>query len=98
MARAYIDAVRRGDGEVTYPPSFALLGRVHALAPATTMWAMGVASRLVAKSGDSTATVRGGEIDSQIDEGWWRWLTTLGYSAADDLHQRPGPASVPEPD
>ncbi len=97
-ARAYIDAVRRGDGEVTYPPIFALLGRVHGVAPATTMWAMGIASRLIAKSGDGTGTVRGSEVDPKVDEGWWRWLTAYGDRAADDLQQRPGPVSVPEPD
>jgi NAD(P)-dependent dehydrogenase (short-subunit alcohol dehydrogenase family) len=97
-ARAYVDAVRRGDGEVTYPPIFALLGRIHGIAPATTMWAMGIASQLIAKSGDGTETVRGGKIDPKVDDGWWRWLTTYGDRAADDLHQRPGPVSVPDPD
>jgi NAD(P)-dependent dehydrogenase (short-subunit alcohol dehydrogenase family) len=97
-ARAYVGAVRRGDGEVTYPPIFGLVGRLHGLAPATTMWAMGIASRLIAKSGDGHETVRGSAIDPKVDEGWWRWLTTYGDRAADDLQQRPGPVSVPEPD
>lgn len=97
-ARAYVAAVRRGDGEVTYPPIFGLVGRVHGLAPATTMWAMGIASRLIAKRGEGTETVRGSAIDPKIDERWWRLLTAFGRRAEQDLNQRPGPASVPEPD
>ncbi len=97
-ARAYVGAIRRGDGEVTYSPIFGLVGRLHGLAPATTMWAMGVASRLVAKSGDGTETVRGTAIDPKVDEGWWRMLTAFGRRAERDLNQRPGPISVPEPD
>ncbi len=97
-AGAYIGAVRRGDGEVTYPPIFGLLGRVHGVAPAATMWAMGIASRLIAKSGDGTETVRGSRIDPKVDEGWWRVLTTLGRRAEDDLNQRPGSVSAPDPD
>lgn len=62
------------------------------------MWAMSIASRLIAKSGDGTGTVRGTAIDPKVDEEWWRWLTTFGDRAADDLNQRPGPVSVPEPD
>jgi NAD(P)-dependent dehydrogenase (short-subunit alcohol dehydrogenase family) len=97
-ARAYVGAVRRGDAEIVYPPIFGLVARLHGVAPATSMWAMGVADRLIAQSGDATETVRGSEIDPTIDTGWWRWLTTLGRRAARDLQERPGPVSVPEPD
>lgn len=97
-ARAYVSAVRRGDAEVLYPPIYGLVARLHGIAPATTMWAMGIADRLVARSGDDTETVRGSDIDPKVDHGWWRWLTTLGRRAARDLHERPGPVSVPEPD
>jgi NAD(P)-dependent dehydrogenase (short-subunit alcohol dehydrogenase family) len=97
-ARAYVSAVRRGDAEVLYPPIYGLVARAHGVAPATTMWAMSVADRLVAESGDGTETVRGSTIDPSVNSGWWRWLTTLGRRAGRDLHERPGPVSVPEPD
>mgnify|MGYP000123811852 CR=1 FL=1 len=97
-ARAYVSAVRRGDAEVIYPPIYGLVARAHGIAPATTMWAMGIADRLVAESGDGTGTVRGSAIDPEVNRGWWRWLTTLGRRAGRDLRARPGPVSVPEPD
>jgi NAD(P)-dependent dehydrogenase (short-subunit alcohol dehydrogenase family) len=97
-ARAYVRAVRRGDAEVIYPPVYALVSRLHGAAPATTMWALSLADRLIPSSGDGTGTRRGMEIDRRVESGLWRWLTTLGRRAARDYRQHPGPRGVPEPD
>jgi NAD(P)-dependent dehydrogenase (short-subunit alcohol dehydrogenase family) len=97
-ARAYVRAVRRGDAEVVYPPIYGLVSRLHGAAPATTMWAMGLADRLVAPSGEGKGTARGMELDRAAPAGWWDWLTTLGRRAAHDFRQYPGPSGVAEPD
>ena len=97
-ARAYVRAIRRGDAEIIYPPLYSLVSRLHGAAPATTVWAMGLADRLISTSGEGDETVRGMEIDREIESRPWRWLTTLGRKAANTHRQYPGPTSVPDPD
>lgn len=97
-ARAYVRAIKRGEAECIQPPQFALVSRIHGLAPATTTRLLSLADRLVPTSGEGDETVRGMEIDQQIESRPWRALTTLGRKAADTFRQRPGPTSVPDPD
>lgn len=90
-AKAYVRAIRRGDATFTFPPQYALLERIHGLAPATTMFAMNIANRLLPKTGDDTMTVRGEEVDEHLpDDGTWRAMTTLGRDAAADVQHKPG--------
>lgn len=88
-ARRFVRAIRRGEAEVIYPPQYALVARVHGVAPGLVMKAMMLADRLMAPSGEGTTTVPGTELDPRIDSQGWRWLTTLGRRAGRDLHQRP---------
>lgn len=97
-ARAYVRAIKRGDAEVLYPPIYNLVSRVHGLAPATTSWAMSVVDRLIATSGEGDKTVRGREIDEQVDSQAFRAATKLGRDASREYRQHPGPTSVPDPD
>jgi len=98
-ARAYVRAIRRGAGEVTYPPQYGLIQRLHGLAPATTTRVLALADRLLPATGGGTGTEPGMEIEDRIQPGpAWRALTTLGRRAAARLRERPGPVSVPNPD
>ncbi|HEV2073663.1 MAG TPA: SDR family NAD(P)-dependent oxidoreductase [Thermomicrobiales bacterium] len=91
-ARAYIRAIKRGDAYVMYPPQYNLIARIHGVAPATTMAAMGLADRLMPKTGGDTGTVPGASIDSRLGSGGiWRTLTTLGRKAASRMQPEPGP-------
>jgi NAD(P)-dependent dehydrogenase (short-subunit alcohol dehydrogenase family) len=89
-ARAYVRAIRRGDAYVMYPPQYNLVARIHGLAPATTMAAMGFADRLLPKTAGSRETVKGESIDTDLPPGGlWRMLTTSGRQAIARM-QRPG--------
>lgn len=89
-ARAYIRAIRRGDALVMYPPQYDLIARLHGLAPATTMAAMGIADRLLPKTSGSQETVTGESIDTdQSPGGVWRMLTGLGRQAAHRMQMKP---------
>lgn len=92
-ARAYIRAIKRGDAYVMYPPHYNLIARIHGMAPATTMAAMGLADRLLPKTAGDTGTVSGASIDARLEpKGIWWMLTTLGRKAASWMQPRPGPA------
>lgn len=98
-ARAFVRAIRRGEGEYIYPPQYGLVARLHGLAPATTAAVMGVADRLLPKTEGGTDTAPGREIDARIEKpAIWRALTVLGRRAVRSLQERPGPTSVPDPD
>jgi len=89
-ARAYIRAIRRGDALVMYPPQYDLISRIHGLAPATTMAAMGIADRLLPKTAGSRETVTGESIDAdQPSGGLWRTLTALGRQAEYRMQSQP---------
>jgi NAD(P)-dependent dehydrogenase (short-subunit alcohol dehydrogenase family) len=89
-ARAYVRAIRRGDAYVMYPPQYNLVARIHGLAPATTMAAMGLADRLLPKTVGSRETVKGESIDTDLPPGGlWRMLTASGRQAIARM-QRPG--------
>ena len=93
-AKSYTRAIKRGDATFTFPPQYAVLERIHGLAPATTMFAMNIANRLLPKTGDDTTTVEGEEIDEHLPgEGPWRTMTTLGRSIAADVQHEPNGSS-----
>jgi NAD(P)-dependent dehydrogenase (short-subunit alcohol dehydrogenase family) len=90
-AHQFVRAIKRGDGYFIYPPQYNLIARIHGLAPATTMAAMGLAARLMPETGDETRNVRGETIDDRLEStGVWRTLTTLGRRAAGRMQLRPG--------
>lgn len=97
-ARAYVRAIRRGAAEVIYPPVFSLVSRIHGVAPATTMWALGLADRLIAGSGEGRETVPGRVIDEHVESQVFRIATKLGRDASHEYRQHPGPTTVPDPD
>ncbi|HEV2128824.1 MAG TPA: SDR family NAD(P)-dependent oxidoreductase [Thermomicrobiales bacterium] len=97
-ARTYVRAIRRGQAEIIYPPQYALVARLHGIAPATVARLLGVADRLIAPSGGGETTERGMAIDERVESRPWRWLTALGRRGAERLYQQPGPTDVPEPD
>lgn len=92
-ARAFVGAVKRGDAIIIYPPQYSLVARIHGVAPAATMAAMGIANRLLPDTGPSTEQVSGESIDDrQPSGGAWRMLTALGREAARKMQLRPGAA------
>lgn len=94
-ARAFVDAIRRGDAIIIYPPQYSLLARIHGLAPAATMAAMGIADRLLPETGEHTGQVPGETIDDQQPSGGvWRALTTMGREAARKMQPRPDAANA----
>jgi hypothetical protein len=66
-AHQFVRAIKRGDGYFIYPPQYNLIARIHGLAPATTMAAMGLAARLMPETGDETRNVRGETIDDRLE-------------------------------
>lgn len=97
-ARSFVRAIRRGAVEHTYPPQFALVSRLHGVAPSLTVRALSAVDRLLPASGEGDATVRGAEIDPLMDSSIWRRLTVLGRKAVETYRERPGPVSVPDPE
>jgi hypothetical protein len=94
-ARAFVGAIKRGDALIIYPPQYSLIARIHGLAPAATMAAMGIADRLMPDTGDHTGRMAGEKIDDQqASEGVWRLLTTLGREAARRMQLKPGAANA----
>jgi NAD(P)-dependent dehydrogenase (short-subunit alcohol dehydrogenase family) len=90
-AHQFVRAIKRGDAYFIYPPQYNLIARIHGMAPATTMAAMGLAARLMPETGDEKTNVKGETIDDrQKPTGVWRVLTTLGRKAADRMQLRPG--------
>lgn len=86
VARAFVKAIKRGDVERVYPPQYDLVARIHGLMPSTTIRALGLADRILPKTGDSKETVYGASIDEQIPQkGMWRTLTHLGKRATERL-------------
>lgn len=98
-ARAFVRAIRRGEGEYIYPPQYGVIARLHGLAPATTAAVLGFADRLLPKTEGGQETTPGREIEARLEPGAiWQALTVLGRSAVRSLQARPGPASVDDPD
>lgn len=94
-ARAFVGAIKRGDAIIIYPPQYSLVARIHGVAPAATMAAMGIANRLLPDTGPSTEQVVGESIDNrQPSGGAWRMLTALGREAARKMQLRPGAAQA----
>jgi NAD(P)-dependent dehydrogenase (short-subunit alcohol dehydrogenase family) len=90
-AHQYVRAIKRGDAYFIYPPQYSLIAKIHGIAPATTIAAMGLAARLMPETGDEKRNVTGETIDDRMEStGVWRVLTTLGRKAADRMQLRPG--------
>lgn len=88
-ARAYVRAVRRGDAEVVYPPQYAVVSRLHGVAPATTMRVMSWADRILPATGGPEGIEAGMTIEDRTRPGGvWRALTVLGRKAAKRLNER----------
>lgn len=83
-ARLMVDAVLAGKPTVVLTWLAKIGARVHALAPATTVRAMGVAQRLLpqAPPGGPTGSVPGSVPESQLTSKLWGTLTKLGQRAA----------------
>lgn len=89
-ARAFIGAIRRGDAMIIYPPQYSLLARLHGLAPAATMAAMGIADRLMPDTGPQAQQVLGEDIDDQMPpDNAWGALTAMGREAARKMQHQP---------
>ncbi len=70
-ARIVVNAIRRGKHEVTFPWPFALVSRLHGLAPSTTIRLMQIAETLLpdrpTPPGESATTERGEPIEDRSD-------------------------------
>ena len=97
-ARVFVRAIRRGAAECIYPLQFSLVARAHGLAPAATARVLALVDRLLPESGGDQETTSGMAIDAHIHSRGWRLLTTLGRRSVQEFRERPGPASVPDPD
>ena len=86
-ARQIVNAVRRGDAEITLTPQAKLLALANGIAPALTAEIMAIANRLLpGPNGDSQQRYRGKDSESAVSDSV---LTRAGRSAAKDLHQYP---------
>lgn len=94
-AEAYVRAIKRGMAEYTYPPQFGLVTRIHGVAPATTMWALSLADRLLPKSGEGTETERGASLEGSMNSRAWHAATAPGRKGAEDHLQHASRMSDP---
>lgn len=86
-ARRVVNAIRRGDAEITLTPQAKLLAVVNGVAPALTAEVMAVANRLLpSPNGESQQRFLGKDSESQVSQSV---LTTAGRKAARKLHQLP---------
>jgi NAD(P)-dependent dehydrogenase (short-subunit alcohol dehydrogenase family) len=85
-ARRIVEAVRRGEPEVTLGLHAKLLARANGLAPGLTAEALGLVARVLPDVDGPTDKVRGDEIDSPVDDSA---LTALGREAAAEFNQQP---------
>jgi len=90
VARAIVQGVLAGKPRVSLHPMTHVGTRVHGLAPATTVRALGVVGRLLPKGhpGPSGPTVSGRQAAAQLSSRVVTGLTTLGSRAARRLNQR----------
>jgi len=90
-ARIIVEAIRRGKHEVTFPWMFALVSRLHGLAPGTTVRLMQIAEALLPNRspspGETVATERGEPIEERSDSRRLRVVTRLGRDAETDFNQ-----------
>jgi NAD(P)-dependent dehydrogenase (short-subunit alcohol dehydrogenase family) len=90
-ARTVVDAIRRGKLEVTFPWPFALVSRLHGLAPGTTIRVMQMAEALLPNRppspGETVATEQGEPIKERSDSTTLHVVTKLGRDAEIDFSQ-----------
>jgi hypothetical protein len=82
-ARRIVDALRRGDPEITLGLHAKLAARANGLAPGAVQAALSLVSRALPEV-RGTGRVRGSDIDSPVDESF---VTAPGRSAAERLNQ-----------
>ena len=86
-ARQVVNAIRRGDAEITLTPQAKLLAVVNGIAPALTAEILGIVNRLLpSPNGQSQERYKGKDSESPVSASV---LTTAGRTAARDLHQLP---------
>lgn len=86
-ARKIVNAVRRGDAEITLTPQAKLLAVANGVAPALMGEVMAIANRFMpSDGGDSQQRFRGKDSESAVSDSV---LTKAGRIAARDLHQYP---------
>ncbi len=86
-ARKVVNAIRRGDAEITLTPQAKLLALMNGVAPAITQEIMAIANRVLPSAGDgSQDRYRGKDSESAISDSV---LTSAGRRAARDMHQNP---------
>jgi hypothetical protein len=86
-ARQIVNAVRRGDAEITLTPQAKLLAVANGVAPALTAEILGVVNRVLPETdGRSQERYRGKDSESAVSDSV---LTKAGRAAAHDLHQYP---------
>jgi NAD(P)-dependent dehydrogenase (short-subunit alcohol dehydrogenase family) len=94
-ARTIVRGVRRGDPEIVFPTSAALLILLHGLSPGLTGDLLSLVNRYLLPEapapGAATESVRGMEIEPRFaGSRLWRTLTALGRRDAARLNQYPG--------
>lgn len=91
-ARQIVNAIRRGDAEITLTPQAKLLALLNGVAPAATAEMMAVANRILPSAeGANQQRYRGKDSESAVSDSV---LTTAGRRAARDMHQNPEKAVV----
>lgn len=90
-ASIVIDAIRRGKREVTFPWGFAVVSRLHGVAPATTVRVMEIVEAFLPDRppapGEQPTTERGEPIEDRNDSTAVHLITTLGRDAEEDFNQ-----------
>jgi NAD(P)-dependent dehydrogenase (short-subunit alcohol dehydrogenase family) len=90
-ARIIVDAIRRGKHEVTFPWPFALVSRLHGIAPGATIRLMQIAEALLPdrppSPGEAATTERGAPIERRSDSTTLHVATKLGRDAEADFNQ-----------
>lgn len=90
-ARIIVDAIRRGKHEVTFPWMFAVVSRLHGLAPGTTIRVMQIVDAFFPhrdpEPGETPTVERGEPIEERNDSATLHAVTRLGREAESDFNQ-----------
>jgi NAD(P)-dependent dehydrogenase (short-subunit alcohol dehydrogenase family) len=89
-ARLIVRALRRGDGECTYPVSALIAARISGLLPGATTNVLSLVDRFLPQPARHPAgTSPGAAIDADLDSPLLRAATVLGRGAAEEYNQVP---------